>query len=168
MAKSEIAALLEQVRAEGGSYQPTKKGHLAVDCPDGQRVIIPSTASDYRSVRNSVAELRRHGYVLRAEHELRRSSRPSGRRQPAPRAPRVEPFRPRSRDGKVRGTVKPAPEPEGSAWADLRARFPAPTRKAAVTWTLADAFQMVRAGYSPEHAARLTGYDVEVVRSAAA
>lgn len=46
------------------SWETTRNGHVRVVTPGNQSVIMPSTASDWRSIRNSWAQLQR---VLREE-----------------------------------------------------------------------------------------------------
>lgn len=60
------AGLLRMLDREGVRIERTTR-HIRVFAPDGV-VYIASTPSDYRSVRNEVALLRRYGCTLRHDH----------------------------------------------------------------------------------------------------
>lgn len=59
----DIRKLLKSLEAQGWRVERTKKGHYVAYAPDGVgRVTIPGTPSDHRSMKNTLADLRRHGY----------------------------------------------------------------------------------------------------------
>lgn len=58
--------LKEWLVEDGFTLEQTGKGHIAVVRSDGWRIkVIPSTASDHRSLANDVSDLRRAGYEAR-------------------------------------------------------------------------------------------------------
>lgn len=56
----EVRTLLDAARAAGARVRRTRSGHWQVFAPGGI-VIVPSTPSDWRGLRNARAELRRAG-----------------------------------------------------------------------------------------------------------
>ena len=68
--KKELKVLLAKVEAQGGLVTATKGGHIQVKCPNPSQcdgsgiVVIASTTSDYRSIKNTVSGLRRCGFTL--------------------------------------------------------------------------------------------------------
>lgn len=65
MASSDIRAIIRQLENKrlnpGWRVQQTKSSHYVALGPNGQRVSMPSTPSDHRSVKNVKAKLRRAG-----------------------------------------------------------------------------------------------------------
>jgi len=58
-----MTELLRQLDAQGFTWRPTKRQHIMVYAPDGRLVTtLPSTPSDYRSMKNAIAVLRRAGF----------------------------------------------------------------------------------------------------------
>lgn len=57
---SKATQIRRRLHAAGVRFRTTKAGHLKVYCPGGI-VVMPSTPSDPRSLKNAEAELRRHG-----------------------------------------------------------------------------------------------------------
>jgi hypothetical protein len=54
--------LVKAAEAQGFSVTPTRNGHLSVS-KDGRRIaVIAGTASDWRTWRNTIADLRREGF----------------------------------------------------------------------------------------------------------
>jgi predicted RNA binding protein YcfA (HicA-like mRNA interferase family) len=64
-ATKEVKALVRHLRRQGFTVSLTKRsGHYKVRHPESPgMVILPSTPSDARSLRNAVAQLRRIGFV---------------------------------------------------------------------------------------------------------
>jgi len=68
--KKELKVLLAKVEAQGGRVEPTRGGHIKVLCPNPSQcngsgiVTLAGTASDHRSVRNGIAQLRRCGFAV--------------------------------------------------------------------------------------------------------
>lgn len=60
----DIRELLQVCEDQGFHVRTTKGGHYLVTSPDREAVTtVPSTPSDWRSLRNCVAALRRYGFV---------------------------------------------------------------------------------------------------------
>lgn len=56
--------VLDEAERQGFKYRTTKKGHAQVKDSDGQVVaVLSGTASDVRSYRNGLADLRRAGFI---------------------------------------------------------------------------------------------------------
>lgn len=51
--------------AAGWTIRRTRRGHLLWTAPDGTRVVTAGTPSDWRSLRNDLAQLRRAGLTVR-------------------------------------------------------------------------------------------------------
>ncbi len=63
MATKEIRRLVKALQSQGWRVEETKKGHFLAYAPNGVGLVtIPGTPSDHRSLRNTVSELRKHGY----------------------------------------------------------------------------------------------------------
>jgi hypothetical protein len=62
MAK-ELDKLLRELKRQGFSYSKTRKQHYAVYSPEGELVAtLSGTPSDWRSSKNSMAQLRAAGF----------------------------------------------------------------------------------------------------------
>lgn len=60
MPSKDVRNLLKDLEAQGWRVEGTSKGHYVAYAPDGRgRVVIPGTPSDRRSLRNTLAALRR-------------------------------------------------------------------------------------------------------------
>lgn len=60
---SQLSEILAQLDAQGFTWRRTSKGHVMVYAPDGRSVAtLPGTPSDYRSLKNAIAALRRAGF----------------------------------------------------------------------------------------------------------
>lgn len=57
----EYRPLVRRVRELGCHVEFTRKRHLLIVTPDGQRVVAPGTPSDHRAIKNTTANLRRCG-----------------------------------------------------------------------------------------------------------
>ena len=63
MATKEIRKLVARLQDQGWRVDQLKSGHYRAYAPDGEGTVhIPGTPSDHRSLRNTVAQLKRHGY----------------------------------------------------------------------------------------------------------
>jgi hypothetical protein len=62
--KRELEQLLNEARALGATVTKTRSGHYRVLVPGGGIVICPRTPSDWRSVLNTRADLRKAGLAL--------------------------------------------------------------------------------------------------------
>lgn len=80
MANKEITELLADLAAEGYTVARSGGGHWRVtrpDLPAARSVFVPSTPSDRRSMKNTLADLRRNlGYERGRQMEKRRYPRP--------------------------------------------------------------------------------------------
>lgn len=58
----EVRALIRKVRAAGLTVEMRGSGHIG--CLDGDRLVavFPASSSDWRSVKNTLADLKRRGY----------------------------------------------------------------------------------------------------------
>jgi hypothetical protein len=61
-APTDIRALLKALEASGCKIEKTGSGHIKVT-RDGKTITLPSTASDWRSLKNSVAQARKDGLL---------------------------------------------------------------------------------------------------------
>lgn len=61
-APTDIKALLKALEASGCKIEKTGSGHIKVT-RDGKTITLPSTASDWRSLKNSVAQARKDGLL---------------------------------------------------------------------------------------------------------
>jgi len=59
--KKDMKRLIQAAEAAGWVVSRTKKNHLKFKAPSGAIVIASSTPSDHRSLKNTRAELHRHG-----------------------------------------------------------------------------------------------------------
>jgi hypothetical protein len=57
--KREVIELLREAEEHGWRVRLTKRGHWRLQHPTGGLVFAPSTPSDWRSVKNTAAHLRR-------------------------------------------------------------------------------------------------------------
>lgn len=63
MDRKQFRDLFRALDAQGFTYRRTGTGHWQVRNPDGRVVtVMASTPSDHRSMRNSLADLRRAGF----------------------------------------------------------------------------------------------------------
>lgn len=63
MASKEGRKLVKALQEQGWRVEPTKKGHFLAYAPDGVGLVtIPGTPSDSRSLRNTISDLRKHGF----------------------------------------------------------------------------------------------------------
>lgn len=63
--KKDMKRLLAQAEAAGCRIVPTNGGHVSIYCPDGKTIVTAaSTPSDHRSIKNTVALLRRAGVTI--------------------------------------------------------------------------------------------------------
>jgi hypothetical protein len=66
--KKELKALIAKVEAQGGLVEQTRGAHVKIKCADRSKcrgsgiVVLAGTASDHRSLRNGVSQLRRCGF----------------------------------------------------------------------------------------------------------
>lgn len=61
--QKELRQLLREARRQGWRVERTKKGHYKLWPPDGgPPEILPGTPSDWRSLKNAIARLRRRGF----------------------------------------------------------------------------------------------------------
>ncbi|PRY06789.1 hypothetical protein [Kineococcus rhizosphaerae] len=54
--------LVKAIKAQGFTVTPTRRRHLRVVKDGHQVAVLAGTASDYRSWRNAIADLRRAGF----------------------------------------------------------------------------------------------------------
>lgn len=60
----EIDNIIRAAKAQGFTEKKRKNNHVTLFAPDGSpATTLPSTPSDYRSLKNCLAALKRHGYV---------------------------------------------------------------------------------------------------------
>jgi predicted RNA binding protein YcfA (HicA-like mRNA interferase family) len=62
--RKEMQQIVKVARAQGWEVTPTRNGHLRFRSPDGAMIFGPSTPSEYRGVKNKIADLRRAGLVI--------------------------------------------------------------------------------------------------------
>lgn len=63
MAKKEVREIVEEARRQGWRVEEGKRGHVKLFAPDGRTIVtLPSTPSDHRSLKNSIAEMRWAGF----------------------------------------------------------------------------------------------------------
>jgi hypothetical protein len=62
--KKDIKNLHRKLEAQGWMLKPTRNGHVMAFPPDKSKspVTMPSTPSDHRSLKNTLADLRRSGF----------------------------------------------------------------------------------------------------------
>lgn len=62
--KKTTNAILNALDAQGFTYRKTGSGHYQVRDPEGFVIaIMAATPSDYRSIKNTLSDLRRAGFV---------------------------------------------------------------------------------------------------------
>lgn len=63
MASKEVRKLITSLESQGWRIERLKSGHFRAYAPDGVGIVhLPGTPSDHRSLKNTVAQLRHHGY----------------------------------------------------------------------------------------------------------
>jgi hypothetical protein len=64
MSKKDFSALVKEAEGQGWRVQRTKKGHWRLLAPDGVGIVIAAgTPSDRRGFDNTVASMRRYGFI---------------------------------------------------------------------------------------------------------
>ena len=63
VSSKELRILFAKAKKQGWQIEFTKKCHFKMLAPDGKVMFCPSTPSDFRSLRNVLAEMKRHGYT---------------------------------------------------------------------------------------------------------
>ena len=59
----EIRAIIEEAERQGWRSRPMANGHTRLYGPDGRtQITLPGTPSDYRSLKNAIADMRRVGF----------------------------------------------------------------------------------------------------------
>lgn len=58
----DVRQLIRRLRKQDFVVRPTDNGHFKVSRPDGDFVIMPSSPSDWRSMKNATVRLRKIGY----------------------------------------------------------------------------------------------------------
>lgn len=71
----EMKALVAQARKQGIAVAHTRNGHVRFRTADGSIVTAPSTPSDHRSIRNTLAALRKHGFTVRTNTTAKKEHR---------------------------------------------------------------------------------------------
>lgn len=66
VSSKELRILFAKATKQGWQIEFTKKCHFKMLAPDGSVMFAPSTPSDFRSMRNVIAEMKRHGYKEQA------------------------------------------------------------------------------------------------------
>lgn len=61
----EIRDLLAAFEAQGFTAKRTQRGHWIIRKDGGFVTALPGTPSDWRGLRNAIAQARRHGFVHR-------------------------------------------------------------------------------------------------------
>jgi hypothetical protein len=65
---SDINKLLRELARQGFTYRGTGSGHYLVWGPDGKVVTtLPASPSDWRSLKNAIAVLRRAGFTWKGK-----------------------------------------------------------------------------------------------------
>jgi len=59
--KKDMKQLVKKARAQGWEVTPTRNGHIRFRSPDGHLIFGASTPSEYRGMKNKIADLRRAG-----------------------------------------------------------------------------------------------------------
>lgn len=62
VSNKELKVLFSKAQKQGWTVEFTKKCHYKMTAPDGGIVFCPSTPSEYRGMKNLLAEMKRHGY----------------------------------------------------------------------------------------------------------
>ncbi len=61
--QKEIREIVEEAQRQGWRVRPLKSGHVLLLAPDGKSTAtLPGTPSDWRSLKNAIAEMRRAGF----------------------------------------------------------------------------------------------------------
>lgn len=60
----EVRQLLRKAKKQGWDVSKRKSNHLLLESPDGATVMVPCSPSDWRSMKNCEAELKRAGMQL--------------------------------------------------------------------------------------------------------
>ena len=64
MAPKDIKNLIRALESQGWRVEKTRSGHYMAYSPNGKDIVtIPGTPSDHRSMRNTLAALRRAGFT---------------------------------------------------------------------------------------------------------
>ncbi|MFD8732341.1 hypothetical protein [Streptomyces sp. NPDC059611] len=63
MNKKDVRQLIKKVEAQGFEATKTKRGHWLVKKGGVRVTTLPGTPSDPRSLKNCIADLKRHGYT---------------------------------------------------------------------------------------------------------
>ncbi|MFD7980256.1 hypothetical protein [Streptomyces sp. NPDC059071] len=63
MSSKDVRQLVKRVKAQGFDVTPAKNGHLRVTKKGVFVTMLPGTPSDWRSLKNCMADLKRHGYI---------------------------------------------------------------------------------------------------------
>jgi len=58
----DVRQLVRRLRKQDFNVEHTENGHLRVSAAGGPYIVIPSTPSDWRSMKNATVRLRRIGY----------------------------------------------------------------------------------------------------------
>lgn len=90
----EMRRLLLASRAAGWPDEITGSGHWRINTPQGKPVYVPATPSDWRSVHNCEAELKRAGLELDRQDKVRKTGLGSARRAISAHIPRRTNFKP--------------------------------------------------------------------------
>lgn len=59
--KKEMKQIVKVAKGQGWEITHTRNGHLRFRSPGGALIFAPSTPSDYRGIKNKIADLRRVG-----------------------------------------------------------------------------------------------------------
>lgn len=59
----EVRQVIRAAARQGWAWRYTRGGHLRLESPEGALVFASATPSDKRGLRNTVARMRRHGFV---------------------------------------------------------------------------------------------------------
>lgn len=63
MLRKETRAIVREAERQGWRVEVGGGGHLTLYAPDGEGVVtVAATPSDYRSLENSISDLRKHGF----------------------------------------------------------------------------------------------------------
>jgi hypothetical protein len=60
--KKDLKQLLARLVKAGWQVRKTKRGHIKAISPQGELVVMGSTPTDYRGLKNALALLRRKGF----------------------------------------------------------------------------------------------------------
>lgn len=62
MSKRDLKLILVRAESQGWSVALTRRNHYKLVSPTGEVVYCPSTPSEYRGIKNLLAELKKRGY----------------------------------------------------------------------------------------------------------